>query len=428
MACTIYTVSTLLTFISMTNGSTITQIEALHGSLFNNYNRNLLINHEDMVKVKITAGIVSMKKYDEISGEISLAFTFNIEWVDERLKWIPTYYGGKTSMLVSVVDIWRPKLYVLQASKKIQEIGSSRMARIFHDGSIVWDTGNVLTVMCSLDVTYFPFDVQTCQITIGGMQYTKDELMLYTEKSELLDIYFSKNSQWHYVHGSVMNYTLGESFAQTVNITLTLNRRREFFLVYIITPMIILGIMNNLVFIVPVRCGERSSVAVTIFLSFVVYMKTINDNVPESSSPMAYIYYYILFLMAYSSTIIFLCIVSLQIYDNDRDISPCIQILTTYLKFQCNRRKAKIQNACISSRLDAETNIKGMDATKETKTKKLEENVCIEDNVTNKINKSEITWTVVGKSFDRYCFTCLSFIFWIVTISMFTFLKTAYEI
>lgn len=392
----------------------ITQVESLYADLFDSYNRKLfpLINHNDSVSVRTSVAIASINNFDELTGEIELALVFSMQWIDERLKWTPSGYGGKSTLLVPSDDIWRPQFYVIQSFDKIQEVGNmSILTRIHYSGTIYWNTGNVMKLLCSVDVTYFPFDTQFCVITVAGWTYTNDEILFYTTDSTLNQDMLSSNSQWELNSATVNNYT-SRTHPPSINIKLTLGRRSNFFIVYIIIPIIFLGSINNLVFVMPASSGERMSVAITTFLSFVVYMEMINDNVPKSSSPVAYIYYYILFLMLYSSTIILLCIVSLRIHAKDGEVPKLAKQLTTYLQFWCLTRRRKtgdIPQGHIS-------------VTSGGQLPELE-NRPIHVKTTNDPVSDivpEVTWKEVGKTYDIYCFVALSLTFWIKSIFTFS--------
>jgi len=100
---------------------------------------------------------------------------------------------------------------------------------------------------------------------------------------------FNLNYQWFLSNESYVQSIKSSSFPPTINMQLVLERQPLFYVVYIIIPLVLLRMVNNLVVMLPDTSGERMSVAVTVFLSFIVYLQLINSNVPESLNPMAYI-------------------------------------------------------------------------------------------------------------------------------------------
>ena len=143
------------------------------------------------------------------------------------------------------------------------------------------------------------------------------------------------------------------------------------------------------------------SVAVTIFLSFIVYMNFISENVPSSSNPVAYIYNCVLYLMFYSLIIMFLCIVSLRIHDQQCAVPKWIQKIVYVMRllfFRNRKGKTRI--------FDLQTSIKRLDGNSNN-CKFIE----VEESTTKQNGKSpdssadeEITWPIVGKTFDIFSY------------------------
>ena len=61
--------------------------------------------------------------------------------------------------------------------------------RIYHNGTIRWSFGGIITTSCDIDLTYYPFDQQHCAIELESWQYNKEllTLELYPGKSVNLD-------------------------------------------------------------------------------------------------------------------------------------------------------------------------------------------------------------------------------------------------
>ena len=66
-----------------------------------------------------------------------------------------------------------------------------------------------------------------------------------------------------------------------------LRRKRTFYILNTIIPVVMLSLLNVLVFILPADCGERMALAVTVLLSFTVYLGIISDNMPKTSESLS---------------------------------------------------------------------------------------------------------------------------------------------
>ena len=68
---------------------------------------------------------------------------------------------------VEKTSIWSPVLTVSNGANKLDSL-SLTVADTFvdHTGKITWDFEHVFHTVCDIDVTYFPFDSQTCSLEI----------------------------------------------------------------------------------------------------------------------------------------------------------------------------------------------------------------------------------------------------------------------
>ena len=403
-------VSVCLQIGSGASAANINQTTNLYNDLFGSYNKDLLpiLDDSRTVLVKITYYIVSINDFDEISGKMVLSFLFHLEWMEERMSWNASNYGEKMSLHLPANLIWKPNIYLQEAAHKTEEIGSKPgIVRVYADGRVTWLPGEVIHSTCSVDVQNFPFDTQTCDLHFGLKDYLAEEVSLISMNTTLQTDYFSENSQWILSWSEIYN---GNSSAAPpisfVHLKLVLQRRHLFYVIYILCPLMFLVLINKLVFFMPASSGERTSVAVTLFLAFVVYMGTIYDNVPASSNPVAYIYLTVLILMLYSSMIMVLCIISLRIYDKTGKVPLCIQKAVRMLRFWrlCKeRQKAKIRHGPHDELHNSSDVSESKDDTK-----------TLQDDIGDqkRPNCTEIvTWQLVGKTFDLYCYIlCLIFI------------------
>ena len=89
-----------------------------------------------------------------------------IVWEDEKIRWNPADYGGITTQLYHVSDVWYPVLILGNPHGDVNDIGAKWMTvRHYFNGKAVFTPGSVFKATCSVDVTYYPFDTQvkTCK-------------------------------------------------------------------------------------------------------------------------------------------------------------------------------------------------------------------------------------------------------------------------
>ncbi|KAH3794568.1 hypothetical protein DPMN_148105 [Dreissena polymorpha] len=387
----------------------------LNSDLLSGYNPNILPKYNKSNEVSIKITLININNFDELSGQLELTVMCDLRWSDSRLSFDSSKYGGIHSILLPVSDVWFPVLYIIQAYEAIMRIGTnSAFVRIDSNGTVTWTFGDVFNILCTVDVKYFPFDKQSCTVSILAWYYRREEMSLYAQSSQLINEEFtSESAQWdiNVDESTVYNKTRDSTGPPEVQFNLSITRRHGFYIVYIIVPVMLLSIINTLVFLMPVTCGERMSVSVTVCLSFVIFMDTINNNVPESSSPMAEIYKYVLSLLVQSAITIFLCVISLVLFSCKGDVPFCVQGVVKTLRFKyssssrCCKRKVVVMRVTpdikyATDMLKCNDNISKVDAFGES----------VDD---------IIDWEYVSRTFDIYAGVIVLSLF--VTLSVYTF-------
>ncbi|XP_046569472.1 acetylcholine receptor subunit delta-like [Haliotis rubra] len=66
-------------------------------------------------------------------------------------------------------------------------------------------------------------------------------------------------------------------------ININLKRRPLFYVFTILLPVVLLHFLNSFVFLLPSQSGEKTSMAVSILLSFQLFLSIIRDSLPENS-------------------------------------------------------------------------------------------------------------------------------------------------
>ena len=86
-------------------------------------------------------------------------------------------------------------------------------------------------------------------------------------------------------------------------VTLTLERRAQYYTLTICVPIRILSILNCLVYLLPADSGEKKSFCLTVLLAYMVYINFLGDNLPRTSKTTSY-------MVVYLSSMICLCFLS----------------------------------------------------------------------------------------------------------------------
>lgn len=65
-----------------------------------------------------------------------------------------------------------------------------------NDGQVMWDQPAITKSSCSVDVAYFPFDLQECHLTFGSWTHNGNQMDLFNalDSADLAD--FVPNVEW----------------------------------------------------------------------------------------------------------------------------------------------------------------------------------------------------------------------------------------
>ena len=393
---------------------TSSQADTLYNDVLTNYTKEVrpVLDQDDPVDVNITISIYNINSFDELSGTLELSLRVVLEWREERINWNESDYGNISSIHIPNKLLWTPRILLAKAAHNIAELGmTSARLRVLSDGRVTWDLNEIIHSVCSVDVTMFPFDTQTCNLLFLAKEYSTQELILTPTQPSHITGDLLENSQW--IMKSKTLFQIGLQKLPGIKMEIVLERRYLFYVYYILCPLLFLALLNMAVFYLPPSSGERTSVAVTIFLAFIVYMSVLNDSVPTSSNPVAYIYVILFSMVLYSSIIVLLCAISLRIYDSTGEVPTRIQTVVRFLRFGWifNRiQHEKDDQVQIISVLpttgDTVSRQKGKEAFSDS-------NLQFENSSEKPIatENTNITWQLVGNTFDIYCmFACVCFV------------------
>lgn len=226
--------------------------------------------------------LVNLQDLDDNNSKFSVTGYFEINWKDNNLTWDPTSYDNTDSIRIPSGYMWKPHLLVGNpyADATVISLQQSTI-RVFSDGSAYWYPADSYQMSCDADVSYFPFDSQTCEIWLLPWDHGASEINVTLTQTTVDLSSYNPNPTWDYVSSNV--YT--QSSSNGVHFTMKFKRRPTFFMINIIFPIILLGVLNVFVFVLPADSGERVGFSITLLLSIAVFMTIIADSLPNTSSP-----------------------------------------------------------------------------------------------------------------------------------------------
>ncbi|KAK3100616.1 hypothetical protein FSP39_022665 [Pinctada imbricata] len=239
-------------------------------------------------------------------------------WFDEKLRWNPADFEGRFKTEIDVTKIWRPALKLVSPSQKSERLDKEYdMAIVSATGQVTIMVNDIFYSSCAVKITYFPFDTQQCEIWLANPEYGK--LLTFTPTSMEMDTsFFLDNPIWEVVKTSLKVVPTSYNFNFVCGIQI--ERRATFYTLNLLTPILILMVLNSMVFVLPAESGERVGFSVTLLLSVAVYMTIISDKLPNSSKPSPILAYVLVAYLGQSALICIKTILSLRMFYRDENI------------------------------------------------------------------------------------------------------------
>ncbi|KAK3590735.1 hypothetical protein CHS0354_030971 [Potamilus streckersoni] len=278
--------------------------ERLYNDLLLNYTKGVRpgTDYNHSLNVELFLTVSTLLEINAVDKIMSVNGFFNMLWRDERLQWNKTEYDGHSSILIDPSLLWTPRILLINPARRFQVFGTySSEVRVQFDGYVFWVAGDMIETNCNINIRNYPFDIQTCDISITPFGYTENEVNLSVSFSTQFTEFPLGNGEWDHVQTTTTDWSL--SVYNVSNFTLQYKRKHHFVLTNIIEPVLILNVISLAVFRIPPNCGERISFAITVFLSYIVFLTIITDNIPKTSSPMSLLSLYLIAKVSVSACI-----------------------------------------------------------------------------------------------------------------------------
>ncbi|KAM8831967.1 gamma-aminobutyric acid receptor subunit rho-1-like isoform 2-T2 [Spinachia spinachia] len=133
------------------------------------------------VPVGVDVQVESLDAISEVDMDFTMTLYLRHYWKDERLAFKSNTNLSMTFDGRLVKKIWVPDMFFVHSKKSFTHDTTTEnvMLRVFPDGKVLYSLRVTVTSMCSMDLSRFPLDTQTCSLEIESYAYTDDDLMLY---------------------------------------------------------------------------------------------------------------------------------------------------------------------------------------------------------------------------------------------------------
>ncbi|KAL4227494.1 Neuronal acetylcholine receptor subunit [Mactra antiquata] len=209
-------------------------------------------------------------------------------WNDYQLIWEPKEYGNIQALRIRPEKAWTPDIVLFNNADGNYEVSYRSNVIVYYNGAVNWIPPAIYKSSCTIDVQYFPFDEQRCDMKFGSWTFREDQLnFTFYMKMNSLDVTdYLKSGTWDILDSPatierVPHPGTGEMKTMVI-FTFRLRRKTLFYTVNLIIPCVLISFVTICVFALPADAGEKITLCISILLALVVFLLLISKILPPS--------------------------------------------------------------------------------------------------------------------------------------------------
>ncbi|CAJ0578204.1 unnamed protein product, partial [Mesorhabditis spiculigera] len=264
-------------------------------------------------------------------------------WEDYKLHWDPAEYGGVEVLYVPSDMIWLPDIVLYNNADGNYQVSIMTKAKLNYNGTVEWAPPAIYKSMCPINVEFFPFDQQVCEMKFGSWTYgglevdlqhrdenvvsefetvegidgTHEEPILVVKDGIDLSDYYP-SVEWDILSVPGMRhekrYPCCESPFIDITYEIKLRRKTLFYTVNLMIPSVGISFLTALVFYLPSNGGEKISLCISILISLTVFFLLLVEIIPSTSLVIPLIGKYLLFTMVLVTLSVVVTVVTLNVF------------------------------------------------------------------------------------------------------------------
>nr|XP_046249491.1 neuronal acetylcholine receptor subunit alpha-7a [Scatophagus argus] len=259
----------------------------LYRGLMSRYNplERPVANDSQALTVKFGLSLMQIMDVDEKNQVLTTNIWLQMYWNDYYLQWNESEYPGVTSVRFPDHLIWKPDILLYNSADE-------RFDATFHTNILVDSSGScsylppgIFKSTCHIDVRWFPFDVQRCDLKFGSWTYGGWSLDLEMMEADITG--YIANGEWDLVEvpgqKNQRSYECCEETYPDVTFTVVMRRRTLYYGLNLLIPCVLISTLALLVFLLPADSGEKISLGITVLLSLTVFMLLVAEIMPPTS-------------------------------------------------------------------------------------------------------------------------------------------------
>ncbi|KAL9924786.1 neuronal acetylcholine receptor subunit alpha-7 isoform X2 [Glossina fuscipes] len=282
-------------------------------------------NESEPLEVKFGLTLQQIIDVDEKNQLLITNLWLSLEWNDYNLQWNDSEYGGVKDLRITPNKLWKPDVLMYNSADEGFDGTYHTNIVVKHNGSCLYVPPGIFKSTCKIDITWFPFDDQHCEMKFGSWTYDGNQLDLVLNSEDGGDLSdFITNGEWYLLampgQKNTITYACCPEPYVDVTFTIQIRRRTLYYFFNLIVPCVLISSMALLGFTLPPDSGEKLTLGVTILLSLTVFLNLVAETLPQVSDaiPLLGTYFNCIMFMVASSVV--LTVVVLNYHHRTADI------------------------------------------------------------------------------------------------------------
>ncbi|XP_036372414.1 neuronal acetylcholine receptor subunit alpha-7 [Megalops cyprinoides] len=293
----------------------------LYRDLMKNYNRLERPVQNDSAPIVVELGMTLLQiiDVDEKNQVLMTNAWLQLHWYDIYLSWNPDNYPGVQNLRFPSNQIWVPDILLYNSADERFDATFHTNVLVNSSGSCQYIPPGILKSTCYIDVRWFPFDVQKCDLKFGS--WTHNGWLLDLQMVEVDISTYIPNGEWDLVgvpgKRNELYYECCKEPYPDVTFTVTMRRRTLYYGLNLLIPCVLISGLALLVFLLPADSGEKISLGITVLLSLTVFMLLVAEIMPATSDSVPLIAQYFASTMMIVGLSVVVTVLVLQFHHHD---------------------------------------------------------------------------------------------------------------
>ncbi|XP_013406816.1 acetylcholine receptor subunit beta-like 1 isoform X4 [Lingula anatina] len=279
-------------------------------------------NLSDKLMINFGLTMIQLINVDEKNQIMKTNVWLQTVWYDYQLVWDPADYGGISSIRVPMDKVWTPDIVLFNnADGKYQADYRSNVV-MYNDGTMLRVPPAIFKSSCEIDVKYFPFDEQECEMHFASWTYSGDQLTFVWYKNDDKDYStvdlaeYMPSGTWDIVvgPGAIINKPgrNGKPSQERVVYYLKIRRKTLFYIVNLIIPCVLISFLSVGTFYLPSDACEKITLSISILIALTVFILLMSKMLPPTSLSVPLLVKFLMFTFIMNITSVLLAVMTIN--------------------------------------------------------------------------------------------------------------------